>query len=408
MKQTFDILDTIEKVSSRNTKIELLQNLKENEFSKWYFETVFHPFLTYGVTPREVGIYNRGIAKVNFQYLKELRAELADRKISGNDAREIVEGTISTGDGQFNKWIKRMWERDLKAGISWVSIEKVFPDLVPVFELQLCSPIKDDTQLDSNWIVQPKFDGLRMVVTVMNGKAIAQSRNGKELFNVQHILDEILLSEVDNVVIDGELMAKNWNDTQSIAKASKTVRDNSLELQFHIFDVIPLSEWQSRKGVLTLIQRMDILTKIFYNKNYKSLIHVNSRSINSSVDAWRWAEEFRKEGYEGAVAKNLNSVYEFDISDYWLKLKFVETLDLEVIDLYEGSGKNAGKLGGFTIRLPNGETCNCGGGLTDIQRNEFWKNKNAMIGKIIEVKFQEKTKDGSLRFPVFIKVRDDK
>jgi hypothetical protein len=31
-----------------------------------------------------------------------------------------------------------------------------------------------------------------------------------------------------------------------------------------------------------------------------------------------------------------------------------------------------------------------------------------MLGSTIEVKCQEKTKDGSLRFPIFLRLREDK
>lgn len=59
-----------------------------------------------------------------------------------------------------------------------------------------------------------------------------------------------------------------------------------------------------------------------------------------------------------------------------------------------------------------GNTVNVGSGYTDAQRVSFWADKNDLINRTIEVQFQEKTtnEDGkpSLRFPVFIRVRDDK
>ena len=49
-----------------------------------------------------------------------------------------------------------------------------------------------------------------------------------------------------------------------------------------------------------------------------------------------------------------------------------------------------------------------GYGYSDELRVKFWNEKEEMIGKVLEVECQEVTKDGSLRFPVYIRVRTDK
>jgi DNA ligase-1 len=51
-----------------------------------------------------------------------------------------------------------------------------------------------------------------------------------------------------------------------------------------------------------------------------------------------------------------------------------------------------------------GHEVKVGTGFSDVEREEFMERPPAMI----EVKFQEKTKAGSLRFPAFIRVREDK
>ena len=53
-----------------------------------------------------------------------------------------------------------------------------------------------------------------------------------------------------------------------------------------------------------------------------------------------------------------------------------------------------------------------GTGFTDEQRNEFWLNKDVLIGRLAEIKFQEISSDAtgkfSLRFPVFLKFKFDR
>ena len=59
-------------------------------------------------------------------------------------------------------------------------------------------------------------------------------------------------------------------------------------------------------------------------------------------------------------------------------------------------------------RLKNGGEVHVGSGFTDIEREELWNRQSELTGRMIEVKYQEKTQDGSLRFPVFMRFRPDK
>ena len=401
--ETFEVLGQIEKVSSRNTKIELLHRLGHNEFAKFYFETIFNPFMTYGVVVGTEMLETVHPTK-ELAVLRDLRRQLVDRNISGNNARMAVLETCTTVEPMYNKWIRIMWNKDLRIGISTSSIDKVFQGLIPQFELQLAQAIAEEN-LNQTWIVQPKYDGLRLIITFDGDRVIAQSRNGKELFNIKHIIDELRPFIKERCVLDGELLAADWNQTASIARASVATRD-AKQLKFYVFDWIPLDEWLARRSSTELVDRMFMLNNV--PRDLKYTVRVPHESVKDTADAWKWAEEYRKQGFEGAVAKNLNAVYEFDRSANWLKLKFVETLDLEVVGSYVGTGKNALRLGGLIIKMQDGTNVNVGGGYQDVQRDEFWKKRNEMVGKIIEVKFQEKTKDGSLRFPVFIRVREDK
>lgn len=80
-----------------------------------------------------------------------------------------------------------------------------------------------------------------------------------------------------------------------------------------------------------------------------------------------------------------------------------------ITGVYEGTGRNRGVLGGFTIKQIHPETgdwidCGkCGGGFTDDQRKELYIDK--MVGETIKIEFDSRQppKDGvySLRFPEY-------
>jgi len=74
----------------------------------------------------------------------------------------------------------------------------------------------------------------------------------------------------------------------------------------------------------------------------------------------------------------------------------------------EGTGKYVGQLGAVECLLQNKQIVRVGSGFKDDERTKLWERASELPGQYIEVKYQEKTKDGSLRFPVFLRFRKDK
>jgi len=299
----------------------------------------------------------------------------------------------------------------MRIGISSISINKVFPGLIPSFELQQCHSLDKGEELIGNWIVQPKYDGLRAVMIFE--KSICQavlSRGGRELFNVDHIIKELECLKFGDGVLDGELYGKDWNESISVVRASKSKREAN-KVKFYVFDCIPLEEWQRRAKVKRILNERLAMVYNITKGSGEDLLYTEMapfQPVKNAQEAWACAKKYKEMGYEGAVAKDLDSTYDFERSKNWLKLKFEETYDLEITSTQEGGGKNKGRLGAFICKGFKGETINVGGGLSDEQRIEIWKNREKYNGRIIEVKCQEITKDGSMRFPVLVRFRDDK
>ena len=95
-----------------------------------------------------------------------------------------------------------------------------------------------------------------------------------------------------------------------------------------------------------------------------------------------------------------------------LKVKKFHSADILCTGVFEGEGRLVGKLGGIYVDF-RGNKVGVGSGFNDEQREYYWKNQDEIVGKIVEIKyFEESTnqKDDSisLRFPVFISVREEK
>lgn len=84
-------------------------------------------------------------------------------------------------------------------------------------------------------------------------------------------------------------------------------------------------------------------------------------------------------------------------------------MDLKIIQLEEGMGRLKGRLGAFVVEY-KGSELRIGTGMTYGQRNVFWKLRDRLKGRIIEVKYssesQDKYKNYSLQFPTFVQIRE--
>ena len=129
----------------------------------------------------------------------------------------------------------------------------------------------------------------------------------------------------------------------------------------------------------------------------------------------RYAQDSVKAGFEGIMIKGYGAPYECKRSMFWMKWKPTKTFDLTVVDIEEGTGRNAGRTGALVCEgTDDGKfiRVNCGSGMSDEQRDDYWVNKKKVKGQIAEVMADAVTKaeDGSysLRFPRLVRFRDDK
>jgi ATP-dependent DNA ligase len=246
-------------------------------------------------------------------------------------------------------------------------------------------------------------------MTVVGG--IPYTRNGNRIYNVGHIIKELtnqLLkkkSDIKNFVFDGECMGPGTFE-ETIGSARTQTEDNS-DLRYHIFDMILIEEWNAKKTEPFLARR-NRLEHYIHSKRCVTVVESIPSSTATAVTADAYLKLYVNQGYEGAMWKSASGPYEFKRSSYVLKIKSFETHDGEIIAYEKGTGKNANVLGCFTVKLEDGTQVRVGGGYTDAQRKQFWKDRTSLVGKTVEIQYQNKTAKGSLRFPVFVRFRPDK
>jgi len=409
MRKIIEIIESLEKTPGRLDKESILK-ANDSPALRFVFDTANNPLYNYYINDFNDGeIYRDDIP--TFKEIKQLREDLINKKYIGNEAREKMRKVLLTKDKSVNKWLTKIFKKNLVCGVSTSTINKIFDNMIPTFDIGLCSQFDDKDIIEQGeWIIEPKYDGLRCIAFIDKNYGVTfVSRNNKSMFNLGHVekqlSDLFKKKKVNDVILDGEMYAANWNDSITILRSQKTAVDNRA-IKYYVFDVITTEEWKKQSSI-PLEKRKEKLIDIFDKAELDNVEMTPFYNVKNLSEAEKKYEILLNQKFEGAVLKNLNAEYPFGRNKAWLKWKPCETYDVEVVDYQEGTGKNKGMLGAFICEY-KGVKIHVGSGYTDNERIMFWKDKDKMIGKTVEVKCQEVTKDGSFRFPVFLKLREDK
>jgi DNA ligase-1 len=433
MSDCFRVIAALEEHSSRINKEQILEAEAVADNIELFagMRMALDALITFGVKQVPVKkstdpqLSPTGLNWVAFEH--QVRA-LIHRHITGHAARDLVEQLmLSATEQQWNGWYRRILIKDLRCGVTEKTVNKVlkvFPGIapVPVFECQLAHDgANHEKKIVGKKILQPKLDGVRCLTVVdYNNRTVTQfSRNGKELVNFSHITAAIL----DNIdllgrsyVLDGEVVSNNFQDLMKQVHRKDDVQAEDARLA--LFDIVPLSEFQRGESVLGQSHRfklLDSLRTVFDSMKHVDLVPWQEVNLDDYVGQMvfkQYMTDAVESGYEGIMIKDVNAVYECKRSHAWLKQKPFIEVSLEIVDVEEGTGRNAGCLGALVCSgVDDGRSIrvNVGSGFSDADRDEFWSGRDSLTGQVVEVRADAVTQnqDGtySLRFPRFLKFR---
>lgn len=423
MKQVVEILDELENIGSRLEKDAILQKNKDNDLLRDTFKAALDPYVVYHVNKFSL---TKSHKQSNSSYDEQLRnflvfiaTKLATRELTGNAAKQAVSDMISNMSPKCSKWAQRILLRNLRCGVQDSSVNKVWPKLVVKFSCALAQTIdatvtENDFDLRQQLVfpvrVEPKLDGLRCIVIKRAGTVTAYTRNGTVLDTIPKILSAIENASIDNVVLDGECMGEDWNESASVLMSSKNKKDDS-NIGYYVFDAMSIEEWLASKSKLPLSKRVELVDDLVKKINNEKVSQVSGITVKSVDELREVYEACLDEGYEGVMIKDLSVEYLFKRSDALLKLKPVATYEGVIVSSFNGRDNTrlANKFCGFNILLQNGVVSEVGGGFSDVLRAEIALNGvDSYIGKIVEAEGQPPlTKDGKIRFPVFLRFREE-
>lgn len=324
---------------------------------------------------------------------------------------------------ELGKFLEPIVNRTLRLGIGKSLLSK--SDLTPM----LAKKYEGQHIIDFVCVTE-KLDGNRCIAHHDGTKWCFTSRSGKPLnvapdmygLPTEYIYDGELMSSqqtklsmlrCDDILLKFYGRAYNqynlFNETAGLInnKSDPTKKD----LIYNIFDIIkPGISYRDRRVILDGLSGESIRPRIVPSLYYGN----NIDNINILLDKISYM------GGEGIMLNLASGEYEHKRSSELLKYKKVQTMDMKVLDIFEGKGKYEGMVGGLlcTMTTSDGKeiTCEVGSGLNDAQREEWADNPEDIIGKTIEVAYHELTQDArnknthrySLRFPRLKIIRADK
>ena len=404
-----ELFDKIANTSGKNDKIKIIKQNKDNELFIECLKFLLDSDIVTGLSKKKI---KKRVAVMGYRLeTMEEAMEYLKHHNSGRDSDIAMIKDFCDRQEGCKIFCEELFTKSLKCGIDVKGVNKAIPNLIPSFDIMLGSKGELDKLPKGMKFVTEKYDGVRCFTQIRDGKIIMKSRQNKVFEGLVEIVSAIADLGLDNVCLDGELLAIDspyetvYKDTMKIVS---TKDEEKHGVKYMLFDIIPLSEFDNKEGKMKYSDRRVWLDTI------KESRFINVAPIlykGTDIDeVLKVLDECRGNGAEGCMI-NTDKPYEFKRSKVLQKLKVMSTCDLRVIGFEEGDGKLKGTLGKIICNY-KGFDLGVGSGFSEAMRDEIWNNQDKYLGKISEIQYFEETNNDegglSLRFPVFKQWRFDK
>jgi bifunctional non-homologous end joining protein LigD len=288
------------------------------------------------------------------------------------------------------------------------------------------SPMKalltDERFSDPDWIYERKLDGIRCIAIKAEQRVRLLSRNDLSLnARFSDVVEALERDSVTDVVLDGEVVA--FSGSRTSFELLQQQGERHVEIVYYVFDVLYLDGHDVT--ALPLRTRKSLLRHAL---DFHGPVRFTQHRNRDGEEMYR---EACRKGWEGVIAKRAEAPYTHGRSRDWLKFKCSAEQELVIggftapkgsrtdlgallVGYYDGDSlRYAGKVGtGFTqatlrdladrLAPLTRETSPFADEIRE--RHVTWVTPK-LVG---QVGFSEWTRDGRLRHPRFLGLREDK
>ena len=312
------------------------------------------------------------------------------------------------------------------------AVKAEMPELVRPMLATLAERPEDGPE----WLFEIKWDGVRAVVFLENGRVRLQSRN---LRDVSRHYPELAGPELAGIasqfrarlaVLDGEIVSLDAEGRPSFERLQQRMntipnvrRIEQLPVVYYVFDLLYLDGYDLRR--VPLEQRQQALERILLLTE-NAPVRFSDHHIGEGHALWKAACQ---KGLEGIVGKRRQSLYVERRSPEWQKVKATRELEC-VVGGYTEPRRSRRHFGGLVLGVyRDGKLIhvgNAGSGFTQASQREVWEklkplstDHNPFVGQpttlepprwvrpelVARVKFAEWTAEEKMRAPVVLEVR---
>ncbi len=432
MKNTYDTIMLVRATASKNEKLAILEKNKDDADLREFLRVCYEPRINFYQS--KVDMSQVSDVKDKFQHTtfgRELLAKVVDqlngRKVTGNEAKWWLADLYSRLNADWERELLSMLiERDVKAGFSESTINKVWADTVTDIPYMRCSLPKDAKVDTFPWgdgvFSQIKADGMFANVTRNHdGSVRIESRNGSPfpLDQLTDLVNDVVAHVFTGYQIHGELLVARNGEVlprqEGNGMLNKVLKGGELPtgcvVLYDAWDLIPLDRAVTKgKWTLPYKERFKNLAEML-KSGTPTIRLIETKIVHSFQRAQSHYQEALARGLEGTIIKHPEMEWKDGTSKHQVKMKLEFEVELKVVGYNEGTGKAAGSLGSLQCESACGKLkVNVGSGFTDKMRADIWARKdlNVITAKSNSIMPPENKDTYSLFLPIFLEERLDK
>jgi len=418
--EVISLFKQIQETSSLNEKKSIIQHNKDNTLFRRCLKFLLDDNIITGISTKKIGkkLSTNSMmtsCHLNLDSTFEDVIDYLEKNNTGKDDDINEIQAFLTGHKDDREFYEQMITKRFRLGIDSKTVNKCIPGLIDTWEVQLGSSYEKLKLKDGEWFsLSQKMNGNRS--SFYKGKLI--SRQGKEFTGMQHIISDLEQLGI-GWFYDGELIRKNFDNLPDgenfrigtgIINSDAETKD---EIKFVIFDYFPESDINLKESAVKYKIRRGMLNRLREVIEEKKLRNVEIVKMvyegTDQTQIMKWLDYAVEQGWEGLML-NKDATYKCKRTTDLIKIKKFYSMDLPVVAVVEGEGRLKGTLGALVVQYKE-NTVNVGSGFDDATRRSLWNQRDELIGRIMEVKYKEISKDKktgleSLQFPIYMGMRE--
>lgn len=426
LKRSYNFLQQLADTSSTNEKVLLLKKfLQDKQFRKVvvYALDERKKYHINQVPKYKSGNLFTGSNKQIFKILDKLSNQTG---ATDKDKQSLF--SLASADQETHEIVSRIVKKDLRCGCSAKLINNAVPMTIETLPYQRCSTdkkiqnIKYDKELGA--IVQEKGDGTFVAVHVQkDGEIKFYTRNFSkvhQLHKLKSIIRNGIISIHKKKIIDkgtidktfkGGFLERVYHGEMLVYKNDKIldrktgngivnqcIQKTALQsdadcMIIKLWDSLPEKEFWSGECKIQYNARLRHVMKFVSSINNDCIQLIETQRVFSYEEAKDFYAKIRKENGEGAILKNVNSVWKDGTSTQQIKMKNVSDAEMRIVKWKKGvKGTKYEKCMGAVLFATDDKKVQVwvGTGFSDEERKKNWDKE---IGKVSTIEYESLIKD---------------